>query len=64
MSGDSLVLDTNVVIAYLRGTGEVVKFLAEQAEATLVVSVVTRMELLSFPGLTSDEETVVREFLD
>ena len=40
------------------------KFLAEQAEATLVVSVVSRMELLSFPGLTSDEETVVREFLD
>ena len=51
MSGNKLVLDTNAVIDYLNGVDTVVRFIEERLDADLLVSVVTRMELLSYRHL-------------
>ena len=64
MSGNKLLLDTNVIIGYLKGTGSIVQFLDGQASDSLFASVITRMELLSFPGITPEEEAVINEFLE
>lgn len=64
MSGDRLVLDTNVILGFLAGKAETTVYLNGQADAELYVSAITRMELLSFPSLESKEEQAVNEFLD
>jgi len=65
MSGIKFVLDTNVVIGLLKGNNEVLN-LAEQSALTLSqagISQITRMELLSFPLLTAEEELAINDFL-
>lgn len=64
MTGSNLVLDTNIVLGYLSGKAFAVDFLNEHPEDDLFVSAITRMELLSFPEITDDEEQAVTEFLD
>jgi predicted nucleic acid-binding protein len=65
MNGPSYLLDTNVVIGLFRGEEWARSFIAQAqgAGARLGVSVVTRMELLSFPDLESAEEDKIRELL-
>jgi predicted nucleic acid-binding protein len=62
MSG-SAVLDTNAVIDILNGRADRGLLRAETSGKNQIVSVITRMELLSFPGITSDEEGRITAFL-
>ena len=58
------LLDTNVILGLFKGQPSVTALL-ETAEAdVLYASVITRMELLSFPGITPEEEKHIRDFLD
>jgi predicted nucleic acid-binding protein len=57
------VLDTNVIIDYLNGQEEL-KPLSEQIASGIgFVSVITRMELFAFPGLTPEGESGLKCFL-
>lgn len=54
----NVVLDTNTVLYFLAGS------LAQALpQADFYVSVITEMELLSYPLLKSDEETEIHDFL-
>lgn len=64
MDGNRLVLDTNIVLGFLAGRTDTTSYLNGQQGADLHVSTVTRMELLSFPTITQEEEQAVNEFLD
>lgn len=65
MSGFDHLLDTNVVIGLLKGHGPAVSLVEKTVlvDGRIAISQVTRMELLGFPGLTSDEEQAVRRLL-
>lgn len=57
--GVSIVLDTNAVLYFLAGR------LAEPLpEADFYVSVITEIELLSYPLLKMEDETEIRSFLN
>ena len=60
MSGDRIVLDTNILIYLFNGD----KALAESLHLKeLYVSVITEMELLSFPDLIESERVQIKSFL-
>ena len=59
MNGIKYLADTNAVIYLLAGNSCMMPYLHER----LAVSVITFMELLSFPGLTAEEEKSTRKFL-
>ncbi len=59
MNGTKYLADTNAVIYLLNGNNCMKPFLHER----LAVSVITFMELLSFPGLSAEEENTIRRFL-
>ena len=59
MNGIRYLADTNAIVYLLAGNACMRPFLHER----LAVSVVTFMELLSFPRLTADEEQSIRKFL-
>jgi len=65
MSGPRYLLDTNIVLGLFGGEQWAYSFFdrARREGASFAVSVVTRMELLSFPSITKAEEARVREFL-
>lgn len=59
MSGKLLLLDTNIVL-YILGN----KFdLSKIPEGDFCISVITEIELLSYPKLESAEEASIRKFL-
>jgi predicted nucleic acid-binding protein len=64
MNGSGFLLDTNTVIELLKGVPEA-KALHDSRliGGNLFVSQVTRMEILSFPGIQPDEEQRVLAFL-
>ena len=62
MSGD-FTLDTNVIIDHLKGLEPAGRHLARLSGARLLASVITRFELMSFDGLSLDEELRIEEFL-
>lgn len=59
MNGIDFLADTNAVIYLLSGNNCMKPYL----QKTLAVSVISFMELLSFPGITGDEEKMIRQFL-
>ena len=59
MNGIKYLADTNAIIYLLAGNACMKPYLHER----LAVSVITFMELLSFPGLTAEEEKSIRKFL-
>jgi len=65
MNGPKYLLDTNIVLGLFRGEQWAFSFFdrARREGASLAVSVVTRMELLSFPEISKAEEAAVHEFL-
>jgi predicted nucleic acid-binding protein len=65
MNGPKYLLDTNIVLGLFRGEQWSFSFFerARREGASLSVSVVTRMELLSFPEISKEEVTAVRELL-
>jgi predicted nucleic acid-binding protein len=60
MTGSKLLLDTNIVLYLLSGNEAIFDILDGQA---LYVSVITELELLSYPELTTDEANQIKEFL-
>ncbi len=60
MSGNSIFVDTNILLYFLKGDKEVVEILANN---NVVISFVTELELLSFSKLTASSEKVVRALL-
>jgi len=65
MSGLEYLLDTNVVISLLKDKEffEEVDLSRDTLVARCCVSQITRMELLSFPSITKDDEVQVARFL-
>lgn len=66
MSGTDLLLDTNVAIDFLAGEEHAVSFLNDSLEKDygIAVSQITRIELLSYPDITDEEQETVYAFLD
>ena len=63
MSG-KLLLDTNAILGFLKGYPSIVALLYNAETNNLCASVITRMELLSFHSITSEEEKRIRDLLD
>lgn len=55
----SIVLDTNAVLYFLGG-----RLTRPLPEASFYVSVITEIELLSYPALTVEDETKILDFLN
>jgi len=66
MSGIKYLLDTNYILGILKGQPEIVAEIATRALSVgqCAYSSVTRMELLGFPGITRQEETLIRQKLE
>ena len=60
MSGNSLLVDTNILIYLFKGNERVYELLHER---DLWVSFITEMELLSFAGHTTGEIQTIKRFL-
>lgn len=57
------LFDTNAIINYLRGVQPWVRFIDDAEMTERLASVITRMELLSWQGLSPLGESRVKEFL-
>jgi predicted nucleic acid-binding protein len=60
---DNFLLDTNIVLGFLKGWEPITSFLQKHPQATMAVSQITRMELLGYPSITTEEETALKNFL-
>jgi predicted nucleic acid-binding protein len=60
MSGNSIVLDTNIILYLLAGDKTVATFLEDKEG---FVSIITELELVGYPDITSKELTKIKEFL-
>lgn len=59
-----MLIDTNVLIAYLNGEEEVIRTLTEwKLSTSLLISSINRAEILSRPNLTADEIRFILSFL-
>ena len=65
MSGVKYLLDTNFILGMLKSTPEVLAMVdsARLMARQCAFSAVTRMELLGFPGITVDEDSLIRQRL-
>jgi len=65
MNGIKFLLDTNIVIGLLKANEATTQILDNTAcsLSECAVSQITRMELLSYPSLKSDEEDNINQFL-
>jgi len=61
---DRYLFDTNAVLYYLQGRPEWVDFIDGTPMTERAASVITRMELLAFQGISPDGEARIRRFLD
>ena len=61
MSGNSFLRDTNAILYVLSGDRELEELLDGQ---TLFTSVITEMELLSFPAISVEESDRIGNFLE
>ncbi len=60
MSGIDYLADTNAVLYFLSGN----ECMKPYASSHFAFSVISEMELLSFPKITKEEELRIREFLE
>lgn len=65
MNGIKFLLDTNFVLGLLKATPEVVEKVSQMdiLASSCGYSSVTRMELLGYPNITSDEERLIADRL-
>lgn len=61
MSGNSLFVNTNILLYFLKGDPDVVEMIHDKS---LVVSFITELELLSFTKLSAESEQAIRGLLD
>ncbi len=61
MNGSNLLLDTNVVLYLLNGDTVLESYLQDK---NFYLSFINELELLGYKDITSEEENVVRYFLD
>ena len=61
MSGNRLFVDTNILLYFLKGHPEVIDLISDKE---LVVSVITEIELLSFPLLTAENKQQIKNLLN
>ncbi|WP_020003373.1 type II toxin-antitoxin system VapC family toxin [Brachyspira innocens] len=57
MNGNNILLDTNAIIYFLSG-----KFLLD-SEYNVYTSIISEIELLCYPKITSEEENIIKDFL-
>ena len=60
MSGNRLLVDTNILLYFLKGDQEIIEILSDKE---LVISFITELELLSFPKISDNSEKIIKEFL-
>lgn len=60
MSGDNIVVDTSLIINLFNGVEEVQPLITGR---NLFVSVISEIEILSFPGLTPAAKQLLKSFL-
>jgi hypothetical protein len=65
MSGVKYLLDTNFILGMLKSTPEVLTVVGSTGVMArqCAFSAVTRMELLGYPGITPDEDALIRQRL-
>jgi predicted nucleic acid-binding protein len=65
MSGIKYLLDTNFILGLLKATPEALAIVTERdlLASSCAYSAVTRMELLGYPNITSDEERLISDRL-
>ena len=63
MNGKYL-FDTNAIVYYLQGRPEWVDFIDSTVMTERAASVITRIELLSYPNISANGEARIRSFLD
>jgi predicted nucleic acid-binding protein len=65
MSGVKFLLDTNFILGMLKSTPEAMEIVsnADLMAHQCAYSSVTRMELLGYPGITTDEDALIRQRL-
>jgi predicted nucleic acid-binding protein len=63
MEEKALVFDTSAIIKYFENSPEVPDLRALIRENICFVSLITRMELLGYPGITAQEEQDALDFL-
>ena len=61
MIGARLVLDTNVIIRDLKESNSKYAYLINEND--IVISIITKIELLGFPNITSIEEEAIKDYL-
>lgn len=57
MSGNSLFLDTNIILYLLNGDETLAELLDEKQ---LYISVITELELLAYKGITNEEDIIIK----
>jgi predicted nucleic acid-binding protein len=60
MSGNSIVLDTNIILYLLNGDDYLADFLNHKE---LYVSIISEIELLGYTQITEQEKVIIKEFL-
>lgn len=60
MSGNSLFLDTNIILYLLNGDETLAELLDEKQ---LYISVITELELLTYKGITNEEDIIIKDFV-
>lgn len=65
MSGTEYLLDTNFILGMLKANPEVLDVINRERlmAGQCAYSAITRMELLGFPGITGDEDSLIRRRL-
>ena len=59
MSGDSILADTSLIINLFNGVKEIEELISGRS---LFISVISEIEVLSFPNITPSEKTLIKDF--
>lgn len=60
MNGNKLIVDTNIVLYFLKGNTDVTRFFADYQ---IVISFITELELLSLSTISPADEQTIRAFI-
>lgn len=60
MNGSRIFVDTNILLYFLKGDQEVIDMISDK---DIVISFISELELLSFPGLIDESEKIIRGLL-